>query len=57
MSTRSEQFKSLLLIRDLLEKRLLLTEDKELRSEIYRCLRHFPPLKETGEPMFGKYEY
>lgn len=57
MSTRSEQFKSLLLIRDLLEKRLLLTEDKELRSEIYRCLRHFPPLKETGEPMFGKYYY
>ena len=55
MSTRAEQFKSLLLTRDLLEKRLLLTEDKELRSEIYRCLRHFPPLKENGEPIFGKY--
>ena len=26
---------------------------KELRNRVFRCLRHFPPLTDTGEPMFS----
>ena len=57
MSLKNEQFRALVITQEFL--RDLLTVDqypktkKEMRDRAYRCLRHFPHLKDTGEPMFS----
>lgn len=61
MSIKSEQFYSLVKTQEFL--RDLLTVDqypktkKEMRDRAYRCLRHFPYLKDTGEPMFSRDDF
>ena len=57
MSLRYEQYRSLKMTQDFLK--LMFTKEcpktkKELRAHAYRCLRHFPCLTETGEPMFSQ---
>lgn len=57
MSLRFEQYNSLKQTKEFFYK--LLTKDrpkkvKELKEEVLICLRHFPPLKEDGEPIFSK---
>lgn len=57
MSLKHEQYQSLLMTRELLYD--LLRPDKrpktvaETRERVRRCLRHFPPLRENGGPMFS----
>ena len=58
MSLRYEQYLALARTRDLL--RDLLTGEnyprtkREMRERASRCLKHFPPLREDGEPMFSR---
>ena len=58
MSLRYEQYWSLLKTKTLLQE--LLTVDKypktkrEMRDRVYSCLRHFPPLLKSGEPMWSR---
>ena len=57
MSLRHEQHASLLITReflfDLLETSKRPKTVNEMKARAKRCLRHYPPLKETGEPMFS----
>jgi len=57
MSLRYEQHESLRRTKEFLFD-LLYTETrpktvKEMKSRVRKCLRHFPPLTETGEPLFS----
>ena len=57
MSLRYEQYAALKRSRDFL--RWIMTHrgritKKELRDRAYRCLRHFPFLYESGQPMWSK---
>lgn len=61
MSLKSEQFYSLVKTQRFLRD-LLFTESRpkkvsELKARAYSCLRHFPHLKETGEPMFSQDDF
>ena len=57
MSLRYEQYDSLTRTREFL--RSLLTPEtrpktvKELREKAHRCLRHFPTLHESGQPLWS----
>ena len=57
MSLKNEQYYSLVktqeFLRDLLNVDQYPKTKKEMRDRAYRCLKHFPHLKETGEPMFS----
>jgi hypothetical protein len=57
MSLKFEQYESLLKTReflfDLLDPKKRPKSVKETRDRVSRCLRHFPPLKSDGEPMFS----
>jgi len=58
MSVKEEQYRSLKMTRELLfdlcdTKRRPKTV-KETKDRVRYCLRHFPFLKEDGEPMFSK---
>jgi len=57
MSLRYEQYEALRRTRELLHE-LMFTETrpktvKEMKARVSRCLRHFPPLTETGQPIFS----
>ena len=58
MSLKKEQYYSLLITRDflrnLLDKKTRPKNITEMTREALRCLRHYPFLKENGEPMFSK---
>ena len=61
MSLRYEQYNSLKRTREFLRS-LLSTETrpktvKELREKAYRCLKHFPPLHESGQPHWSQDEF
>ena len=57
MSLKYEQYNSLVktqkFLRDLLFTDTRPKKVSELKERAYRCLRHFPHLKENGEPMFS----
>lgn len=60
MSIKIEQYQALKNTRNFLRE--LLTPERpktarELKEKATRCLRHFPFLKETGEPIFSKDEF
>lgn len=61
MSLKYEQYRALVKTQELL--RDLLTVDqypktkKEMRDRAYRCLKHFPFLLDTGEPVFSQDEF
>jgi hypothetical protein len=61
MSLRYEQENALLLTRELLLDLLNTTTRpktvKELKERARRCLRHYPPLTQDGEPMFSNDEF
>jgi hypothetical protein len=58
MSLRYEQYNSLIktqnFLRDLLFTDTRPKSVKELKQRAYSCLRHYPFLKENGEPMFSQ---
>ena len=58
MSLKHEQHRALRLSRDFLQDLLQPAKTKrvpkEIRRRAYLCLRHYPLLKETGEPMFSR---
>lgn len=58
MSLKREQFRSLAVTQaflfDLLDPKRRPKTVKELKDRAHRCLRHWPPLKTDGEPMFSK---
>lgn len=58
MSLRYEQYAALLktraFLRSLLDSKTRPKTVKELREITYRCLRHFPPLHDDGQPMFSR---
>lgn len=57
MSLRHEQHRALLRTREFLRDLLLPTRPKkakEIKMRAYSCLRHFPFLKEDGEPMWSQ---
>ena len=58
MSLKLEQFRSLAatqaLLFDLLETKKRPKTVKELKARVFRVLRHWPPLREGGEPMFSQ---
>ena len=57
MSLKFEQYNSLLKTRKFLRDLLLPTRPKtakEIKARAYSCLRHFPFLKENGEPMWSQ---
>ena len=60
MSLRYEQHRALLMTREFLFDLLqsdtrpkTVAETKE-KDRARRCLRHFPPLRESGEPIFSQ---
>jgi len=57
ISLKYEQYNSLVktqkFLRDLLFTETRPKKVSELKARAYSCLRHFPHLKETGEPMFS----
>lgn len=57
MSVKSEQYNSLMLVKEYLKNELdPQTRPKnhtERRKIILSCLRHFPFLKDDGEPIFS----
>ena len=61
MSLRFEQHRALLMTREFLHD--LLHPDtrpktvKEIKERARRCLRHYPFLKEDGEPMFSQDDF
>ena len=61
MSLRYEQYHALKmtrdLLRDLLDPKLRPKTQKEMRERVLGCLRHYPFLEESGEPMFSKDEF
>jgi hypothetical protein len=57
MSLRYQQHESLRRTRELLYD-MLFTQTrpktvKEMKQRVMRCLRHFPPLTEAGQPIFS----
>ena len=57
MSLKYEQYRALLRTREFLRDLLLPTRPKkakEIKARAYSCLRHFPFLKENGEPMWSQ---
>jgi hypothetical protein len=58
MSLKSEQYialkRSKELLLNLLDSKKRPKKVSDLRKEVFRCLRHFPPLEEDGKPMFSK---
>jgi hypothetical protein len=58
MSLKHEQYRSLHLTRallsDLLNPRKRPKTVAQMRERVGRCLRHFPPLDDTGAPMFSR---
>ena len=61
MSLRYEQRRALLMTRDLLRDLLHPSTRprtvRELRERASRCLRHYPCLREDGEPMFSQDQF
>jgi hypothetical protein len=61
LSLRYEQYNSLKMTREfligLLSKKTRPKTIGALQIEAMRCLRHFPPLAETGKPIFSKDEF
>ena len=61
MSLRYEQYYALYktheFLRDLLHGSTRPKTGKELKDRAYSCLRHFPFLKENGEPMFSRDDF
>jgi hypothetical protein len=57
MSLKHQQFESLKRTKDfmysLLDPKKRPKTVKEMKDMVSRCLRHYPPLKEDGEPMFS----
>jgi hypothetical protein len=57
MSVKSEQYNSLIKTRrflvDLLDSKERPKTVSEMKKRSLECLRHFPFLKEDGEPMFS----
>ena len=60
MSLRYEQYDSLRktkeFLRELLASKKRWTK-KELREKAYSCLRHYPCLHDTGQPIFSRDEF
>jgi hypothetical protein len=58
MSLAYEQYRSLATTRDLLYDLLSPKQRpktiKELKRRVHQALRHYPPLRENGEPMFSQ---
>lgn len=58
MSLYREQTRALATTRDLLYDLLAPKQRpktvKELKLRVHQALRHFPPLRENGEPMFSQ---
>lgn len=58
MSLRSEQYyalhKTREFLRDLMYTKTRPKTVKELKDRAYSCLKHFPFLKENGEPIFSQ---
>jgi hypothetical protein len=58
MSIRSEQYRALKLtkefIYDLFDPKKYPKTKKEMREKASRCTRHFPPLEESGKPIFSR---
>jgi len=61
MSLRYEQYNSLKrtweFLRSLLAPGTRPKTVKELREKAYRCLRHFPTLHDTGQPLWSKDDF
>ena len=61
MSLKYEQYHALVSTRNFLSDLLSVDEypktKKEMRQRVSRCLKHFPPLDETGAPMFSLDEF
>lgn len=61
MSLKFEQYNSLVktqkFLRDLLYTDTRPKKVSELKERAYRCLRHFPHLKENGEPMWSQDDF
>jgi len=62
MSLRYEQYNSLKqtreLLRSLMYSETFVTKSvNELREEAHRCFRHFPPLHESGQPLWSQDEF
>ena len=61
MSLRFEQHRALLLTRefmlDMLQSDTRPKTVKEMKERARRCLRHYPFLKEDGEPMFSQDDF
>jgi hypothetical protein len=61
MSLKYEQYRALYATQQFLQD--LLTVDKypktkkEMRERAYRCLKHFPYLDKTGEPIFSRDDF
>jgi hypothetical protein len=57
MSLKYEQYRALKytqeLLFDLIHAKSRPKNVTELKERVRRCLRHFPPLTEHGEPMFS----
>jgi hypothetical protein len=61
MSLKFEQYESLKrtreLLFDLLDPKKRPKSVKETRNRVFSCLRHFPPLREDGEPVFSNDDF
>jgi len=59
MSLKDEQFRSLQMTRDflyiMLDSQRRPKKVSEIREMALRCLRHYPVLKDDGEPVFSKH--
>ena len=59
MSLKHEQYWALKkardFLRDLMDSKRRPKTVKEMKERAYSCLRHYPFLKEDGEPMFSKH--
>jgi hypothetical protein len=57
MSLRYEQYNSLKrtreFLRSLLNLKMRPRRVQEIREQAYRCLHHFPPLHESGQPLWS----
>lgn len=61
MSLRYQQYASLRatreFLRDLLAVERYPKTKKEMRARVYACLRHFPFLHESGQPMWSRDDF
>lgn len=59
MSLKHEQYNSLIYTRDflydLLDPKKRPKKQSEIKDRVRRCLRHYPPLDENGQPIFSKH--